>query len=265
MTDTDVSDVIRDVVEVERAGGIAVLRFSRPDNLNAISMALARGVAATLIELDCDDTVRGIVLTGAGDRAFCAGVDLHEARGMKVADIETWFGTACNVYKQILLTDKPVIAALNGIAAGGGFQIALVSDQRVAHQGARMGQPEINAAIPSIMGSYWMSLHLGWSKNQELSMTGRLMEAEEAHGLGLINHLVAKDQVVAKACEVAENLAAKPAVAWARTKARFREIALAGFEEAFRAGVLGQQEAYAKGEAQAVIEAFLASRGGGKT
>ena len=98
MTDTDVSDVIRDVVEVERAGGIAVLRFSRPDNLNAISMALARGVAATLIELDCDDTVRGIVLTGAGDRAFCAGVDLHEARGMKVADIETWFGTACNVY-----------------------------------------------------------------------------------------------------------------------------------------------------------------------
>ena len=224
-----------DVVEIERAGDIAVLRFNRPDNLNAISIALAKGIAATLIELDSDDTVKGIVLTGAGERAFCAGVDLFEARGMQVADIENWFGTACNIYKQILLTNKPVIAAINGIAAGGGFQIAMVSDLRVAHPGARMGQPEINAAIPSIMGSYWMSLHLGWSKNQELSMTGRLMEADEADRLGLINYMVDQDQVVAKACEVAETLAGKPAVAWARTKARFREIALAGFDEAFRA------------------------------
>ncbi len=253
------------VVEIERVGDIAVLRFNRPDNLNAISIALAQGIAATLIELDNDDSVKGIVLTGAGERAFCAGVDLFEARGMQVADIEHWFGTACNVYKQILLTNKPVIAAINGIAAGGGFQIAMVSDLRVAHPGARMGQPEINAAIPSIMGSYWMSLHIGWSKNQELSMTGRLMAADEAENLGLINYMVAQDQVVAKACEVAETLAAKPAVAWARTKARFREIALAGFDEAFRAGVLGQQESYAKGEAQAIIEAFLASRGAGKS
>ncbi|MDE0942705.1 MAG: enoyl-CoA hydratase/isomerase family protein [Alphaproteobacteria bacterium] len=248
------------VVEVERRGDIAILRFNRPDNLNAISVALAKGIAATLIDLDNDDSVKGIVLTGAGDRAFCAGVDLGEARHMQVADIEDWFGGACNIYRQILMTNKPVIAAINGIAAGGGFQMALVSDLRVSHSGARMGQPEINAAIPSIMGSYWMSLHLGWSKNQELSMTGRLMEAGEAHDLGLINYMVAADEVVAKACEVAETLAAKPAVAWARTKARFREIALAGFDEAFRAGVLGQQESYAKGEAQAVIEAFLASR-----
>jgi enoyl-CoA hydratase/carnithine racemase len=254
-----------DAVEVERAGDIAILRFNRPKNLNAISIALAQGIATTLIELDSDDTVKGIVLTGSGERAFCAGIDLMEARGMQVADIEQWFGTACNVYKQILLTNKPVIAAINGIAAGGGFQIAMVSDLRVAHPGACLGQPEINAAIPSIMGSYWMSLHLGWSKNQELSMTGRLMEAAEAEGLGLINYMVEQDQVVSKACEVARTLAGKPAVAWARTKARFREIALAGFDEAFRAGVLGQQESYAKGEAQAIIEAFLASRGAGKS
>ena len=94
-----------DVVTIERRGGIAFLRLNRPGNLNAISMALARGVAASLIELDNDDGVDGIVLTGAGERAFCAGVDLHEARAMQVADIESWFGTACNVYKQILLTN----------------------------------------------------------------------------------------------------------------------------------------------------------------
>jgi enoyl-CoA hydratase/carnithine racemase len=207
--------------------------------------------------------VRGVVLTGAGDRAFCAGVDLAEARAVTVDQVEGWFGTICAVYGQILMTEKPVIAALNGVAAGAGFQIALVSDQRVAHAGVRMGQPEINAGIPSIMGAHWMRLHLGWGVVQDLSMTGRLMEAAEAGRLGLINHMVAEDQVVAKARALACKLAAKPGVAWARTKARFRELALEGFDEAFRAAVLGQQEAFAKGEPQGIMEEFLAKRGGG--
>lgn len=248
------------VVDIEILDKVAVLRFNRADALNALTVELARAIADGLIELDRREDVSGIVLTGAGDRSFCAGVDLVEARGVQVHEIEEWFGTVCNIYKQILLTEKPVIAALNGVAAGGGFQMALVSDQRVAHSGARMGQPEINAGIPSVMGSYWMSLHLGWSKNQELSMTGRLLDAEEANSLGLINHLVERDQVVPTACEVARSFADKPTVAWKRTKARFREIALSGFEEAFRAGVLGQQEAYARGEPQAVIDAFMAAR-----
>jgi len=254
--------VEENVTEIEMRGRIAVLRFNRPDALNALTVQLARAIAGGLIELDENDGVDGIVLTGAGDRAFCAGVDLAEAHGVEVHQIEDWFGAVCNIYRQILLTEKPVIAALNGVAAGGGFQMALVSDQRVAHNGTRMGQPEINAGIPSVMGSYWMSLHLGWSKNQELSMTGRLLDAEEAVSLGLVNHLVAKEAVVEKACAVAESFAAKPGVAWKRTKARFREIALAGFDEAFRAGVLGQQEAYAKGEPQEVMAAFLAKRKG---
>jgi len=249
-----------DVVTIDNIGDIAVLRLNRPDALNALTMELATDIAATLIELDAAPDVRGIVLTGTGPRAFCAGVDLREARDIQVAEIEHWFGTVCNVYRQILLTEKPVIAALNGVAAGGGFQIALVSDYRVAHAGCRMGQPEINAGIPSIMGSYWMSLHLGWSRNQELSMSGRLMAAEEAHSLGLVNALVAPEAVIEKACAVATAYADKPAIAWRRTKARFREIALAGFDDAFRAGVLGQQAAYAAGEPQAVIHAFLARR-----
>ena len=249
-----------DVVTIELDERIAILRMNRDHALNAVSQALAKGIAQGLEDLDQRDDVDGIVLTGAGERAFCAGVDLREGREMEPALIEEWFGNVCNIYRVILATKKPVIAAINGVAAGAGFQMALVSDLRVARTGARMGQPEINAGIPSVMGSYWMSLHLGWSKNQELSFTGRLMEAEEAERLGLINHLVAPDQLLPKATEVARNLAAKPSVAWARTKARFREIAMAGFDEAFRAGVLGQQEAFAKGQPQAIMQAFLDSR-----
>ena len=250
-----------DSVAIEIDDRIAILKLKREKNLNAVSADLARGVADGLIKLDDDDGVDGIVLTGAGDRAFCAGVDLIEARDAKPADIESWFGNVCNIYRQILATRKPLIAAVNGVAAGAGFQMALVSDLRVVSRTAKLGQPEINSGIPSVMGSYWMSLHIGWSKNQELSFTGRLMDAEEAYRLGIANHLVEPDELIPKAREIAQDFAAKPKVAWARTKARFREVAMRGFDDAFRAGVLGQQEAFAAGEPQAVIEKFLASRG----
>ena len=131
-----------DIVQIEKNGDIAVLKLNRAAALNALSMELGRGIADGLIELDGRDDVAGIVLTGSGDRAFCAGVDLREAREVQVYEIEHWFGTVCNLYKQILLTEKPVIAALNGVAAGGGFQMALVSDQRVAHPVPGWGNPK---------------------------------------------------------------------------------------------------------------------------
>jgi len=246
-----------EIINIQKQGRIAILTLNRPDALNALTQELARAITDRLVELDTATNVDGIVLTGAGNKAFCAGVDLQEAIGIKVDEIEEWFGSVCNIYRQILLTNKPVIAALNGVAAGGGFQMALVSDQRIAHAGIKMGQPEINAGIPSIMGSYWMDLHLGWSKNQELSMTGRLLPANEAKELGLINHIVEPNLLLSKACSVAEEFAAKPPTAWKRTKSRFREIALAGSEDAFRAGVLGQQEAYANGELQEIMMNFL--------
>ncbi len=250
-------------VTTEMQGDIALLILNRPEALNAISADLATGIVDTLIALDADPAVKGIVLTGAGDRAFCAGVDLQEARDIQVQDVEVWFGRVCNCYRQILMTEKPVIAALNGVATGGGFQLSLVSDLRVAHAGVRVGQPEINAGIPSIMGSYWMSLHLGWSMNQELSMTGRLMDADEAQRLGLLNRVVAAEDVVPTACELASHLAGKLPTAWARTKHRFREVALKGFDEALRAAVLGQQEAFARGEPQGFIDAFFAAKAKG--
>ena len=90
-----------DVVEIEVQNEVAILRFKRADALNALTVELADAIAANLIELDRRDDVQGIVLTGAGDRAFCAGVDLKEARAVQVADIEQWFGTVCNIYKHV--------------------------------------------------------------------------------------------------------------------------------------------------------------------
>ena len=249
-----------DLVTVDHRDRVAILTFQRAGSLNAMTTALARSICEALADLDTDPDVGGIVLTGAGDRAFCAGVDLDEARRQEPVTIEAWFGTICSAYRAILDTRKPVVAAINGIAAGAGFQVALVSDIRLAAPHARLGQPEINAGIPSIMGSHWMGLHLPWSVNQELSLTGRLMEANEAAALRLVR-IVPAEKLLAEAAEQARTLGARPSVAWARTKARFREVALRGFDEAFRAAVAGQQEAFARGEPQAIMNTFLARRG----
>ena len=251
-----------DLVHIERGDdGIAVLTLNRPRALNAVSVALAESLVAALEGCGADPATRAVVLTGAGDRAFCAGVDLREASAMDPARIEEWFGAVCRAYTGILAVDKPVVAALNGLAAGAGFQMALVSDLRVAHRGVRMGQPEINAGLPSIMGSYWMTLHLGWAKNQELSYTGRFMDCAECERLGLFAAVVENaGEVPARAKTLARELAAKAPVAFRRTKARFRELALRGFEDAFRAGTLGQQAAYREGEPQAIMAKFLQRR-----
>lgn len=249
-----------DLVQIDISDGVAVLTMDREGSLNAMTTDLARAVVSALAAVDSDDRARGVVLTGAGRRAFCAGVDLEEARRQEPGTVEHWFGTICGTYRAILDTRKPVVAALNGVAAGAGFQMALVSDMRLAAPHARLGQPEIEAGIPSIMGAYWMSLHLPWALNQELSYLGRLMDAEEAAALRLAR-VVPAEALIDEAAALARTLGAKPAAAWARTKARFRELALRGYDEAFRVAVLGQQKAFASGEPQAIMQAFLRRRG----
>ena len=125
-----------------------------------------------------------------------------------------------------------------------------------------MAQPEINAGLPSIMGSYLMTLHLPWSLNQELSYTGRMMEADECRRLGLLNDLVEPAELLPRAFARAGELASKAPMAFRATKARFRELALRGFEEAFRAVVRGMEASYASGEPQAIMERFLERKRG---
>lgn len=247
-------------VLLERHDGIALITLNRPQTLNALSRGLARDVVAALRECAADAAVRGVVMTGAGPRAFSAGVDLHEAGALTLADIEPWYRLMAACYRQIMLIDKPVVAALNGVAAGGGYQMALVSDWRIGTPQTRMTQPEINAGLPSIMGAYLMTMHLPWSLNQELSYSGRVMEAEECRRLCLLNELVEPAELSARALARAATLTAKSPTAFRHTKARFRELALRGFEDAYRAAVLGMQAAYASGEPQQVIARFLARR-----
>lgn len=250
-----------ETVAVEEGGsGIRVVVLDRPQARNALSRALARDLVAALEEAAADPAVRGVVLTGAGDRAFSAGADLAEGSRMTADDVEPWFLVLSECYRRVLQVPKPVVAAVNGVAAGGGYQIALVSDWRIGHAGTRMAQPEIEAGVPSIMGSYLMTLHLPWSLNQELSYSGRMMDAEECRRVGLLNELVEPSELRARAVARAAALAAKSPTAFRETKARFAELALRGFDDARAAAIRGMRAAYAAGEPQAVMRAFLERR-----
>jgi enoyl-CoA hydratase/carnithine racemase len=235
---------------------VATVTLNRPEASNAVNGALRTDLAEALRALNASEAVRAIVLTGQG-RSFCAGQDLREAAAMQVHEVAAWQAHQRAMYQSVRDLDKPCVAAINGAAAGAGWQLALCADIRVAHPAVKVGQPEVKAGIASIVGSYLMTLHLGLSKNTELSLSGDLIGAQQAHALGVIQHLVDQAEVLPRAQAVARALAALPPTAFRLTKRHFREMTQAGFDAACAAGARYQAECYAAGEPQRVLAARL--------
>ncbi|MCC6468888.1 MAG: enoyl-CoA hydratase/isomerase family protein [Alphaproteobacteria bacterium] len=241
--------------------GVGIVTLNKPEKLNAWDGPMRLTVKAAIEKFNADKSVRAIILTGAGDRAFCAGQDLGEtSKFTGGSEGAAWFETWRAFYDCLRNSTKPVVAALNGVAAGSAYQFAMLCDVRVGHPGSRMGQPEINSGIPSVLGPLLMIERLGLSRTIELTLTGRMMEAKECQQIGLMHHLVPQKKVMAKAMEVAKMLAAKPPIAMRLNKQRFREVTQPAFDEAFLNGRRIQEEAYASGEPQASMEAFFAAR-----
>lgn len=249
-----------DAVVVEVTDRIAVVRLNRPLAMNAVNADVRSKLTRTLRKLDRDDGADALVLTGAGNRAFCAGQDLDESAAIDTATLAHWLNGQHAMYQAVRDVNKPIIAAINGTAVGAGFQLALMCDLRVAHATLRMGQPEVKAGLASIVGSYLLSLQIGHSLNQQLSLTGELISGKRASQLGLVNDLVAPGLVLPRAIERARALASLPGKALCATKQRFRERTQAGFEEACSAGIRYQLECYSTGEPTRVMQAFLARR-----
>lgn len=249
-----------DTVLIERQDEIALVTLNRPDALNAVNHAMRMALIAALHELNRDESVRAVVITGAGPRAFCAGQDLAESMQYQGDEVTRWLENQHAMYQSVRDLDKGCVAALNGVATGAGYQIGLCCDLRIAHPEARIGQPEIKAGLASIVGSYLMTLHLGMSHNVELSVTGDLIGGQRAYELGLVNHLVARDEVMNKALACARALAQHGRTAMRLTKRRFRELSQPGFDAALAAAKEYQKEAYASGEPQAAMRRFFEAR-----
>lgn len=249
-----------DFILTERRGPVGIVTLNRPEVLNAWNRPMREVLIAAFDAFEAAAEIRAIVLTGAGDRAFGAGQDLNETKSFNADRAEEWVAEWERLYDRMRSLSKPLIGALNGIAAGSAFQVALLTDLRVGHDGVRMGQPEINSGIASTTGPWIMREMIGLARTIDLTLTGRLMDADECYRIGLINRLVPRTEVLAEAVKLAEELAAKPPVAMRLDRQRFREMTQPGFEDCLAAGIRIQREAYASGEPARMMEAFLAQR-----
>lgn len=247
-------------ITAELTDGVLIVTLNRPERMNAWHAPMRDELIAVFQAANQDDAVRAVVLTGAGDRAFSAGQDLAETQQFDAARAMAWISEWRALYGAIRELDTPVVAALNGVAAGSAFQVALLADIRVGHAGSTMGQPEIDSGIPSTLGPWLMWDAIGRSRTVELTLTGRMMDGEECYRLGLIHYLVPPDEVLVRALEVARALAAKPPVAMRLNKRHFRALTEDGFRQAEEAGARIQREAFATGEPQAAMAAFFAEQ-----
>jgi len=250
------------VIMTEVTGGIGTVTLNKPWKLNAWDTPMRAEIGAVLNDWNRDPAVKAVIMTGAGDRAFCAGQDLEETEKFQSGNEgANWFQSWRDFYNAIRNLDKPCLAALNGVAAGSAFQAVMLTDVRVGHLGVRMGQPEINSGIPSVTGPMLMLPRIGLSRTIELTLTGRMMDATECCAVGLIHYLVDRpEELMSRTREVAEMMAAKPAMAMRLTKARFRQVTQPAFDEAFANGGVYQAEAFASGEPQAAMRVFFAER-----
>ena len=199
---------------LERDGAVAILTVNRPKVLNALNAQTVDELRRAILELKRDDAVRAVVLTGAGEKAFIAGADINELATQTPTSGRDRAMTGQHVLDLIEHMGKPVIAAINGFALGGGCELAMACTIRLAADTARLGQPEINLGImPGYAGTQRLARIVGRGRALEILLTGDMVPAQEAYRLGLVNRVVPAAELMAEAKKLAATLASKAPVA----------------------------------------------------
>ncbi len=223
------------LVNVEVEDGIALVTLNRPEAMNALSKNLRAELASVMVDMDLRKDVRVVILTGAGVRAFTAGLDLKELGSDSAAmDDATGASPAANPVKAVEQCRKPVIGAINGVAITGGFELALACDVLIASETARFADTHARVGIMPGWGlSQKLSRLLGVYRAKELSLTGNFLDAETAERWGLVNHVVP----AAKLLEVARKLAADMATIDPDFTAAYKRLIDDGFATSFGEGL----------------------------
>ena len=206
-------------VLVEHDAGVAVVTVDRQDALNALDLSTLTDLRDGLLDLRDDGSVRVVVLTGAGDRAFIAGADIKYMSGLDVEGAQAWGDLGHNCAQLLETMPKPTIAAVNGFALGGGCEMALACDVRYASTRAKFGQPEVNlAVIPGWGGTQRLARVCGLGVAKDLVLTGRVVDGEEALRIGLTSALYEPEELLDRVMETARALAVKSPLALAAAK-----------------------------------------------
>jgi len=244
----------------ETRGGVAILTINRPDKRNALNGALRCSLLGALDAAARNTTVRAIVLTGAGDKAFVAGADIGEFEGRSPVD-QYRVMKQPTVFDAVERISKPVIAAINGFCLGGGMELALACDIRIASTSARFGQPEVNLGIiPGGGGTQRLPRIVGLGAACRMILTGDLIDAAEAFRLRLVEEVTAPDALMPRAIAIAETIAAKSPVAVAAAKEATRAAVSVSLEEGLKLETALFQLCFASEDKVEGVRAFLEKR-----
>ena len=204
-----------------REGAVLTLTLNRPAKSNSLHPDLVKQLAEALRAAEADGTLNVVVITGAGS-SFCAGLDLELLVSWTIEQKLAHLDAVTGVFRQVWTLPQPVIAAVNGAAIAGGFDLAAFCDIRLAAREAIFGQAEINIGLTQIIHPLYKSI--GLARAKELAMTGQNIPADEAFRIGLVNHVYSRDELLPRAIELAAVLASKPREALFATKRLTREL-----------------------------------------
>lgn len=245
---------------VERRERVAIITINRPEKRNALNIKTREEGAAALDELREDESVGVVVFTGAGDKAFVAGADIAEFSG-RTAITQRAVMLGRSLFTAIDGFPKPVIAMVNGYCLGGGCELALACDLRIASETASFGQPEINLGIiPGGGGTQRLTRLVGEGKAMELILTGDIIDAREAFTLGLVNMVVPPADLEAKTMELANRIAEKSPIALRMAKEAVRVASRSNLDEGLRREIDLFALCFSSEDKDEGVKAFLEKR-----
>lgn len=239
----------------EKVGATAVITLDRPEKLNSLTLSMYQDLGDAFDAARDDDAVAAVVLTGTG-RAFCVGADLTESIPALASgrfDISEWDGA----HQKHTRLFKPVICAVNGLALGGGFEIMLSTDLRVASNEASFGLPEASVGVVPAGGTLArLTRQISYAHAMEMLLLGQPVDAATAHRMGLVNEISPPAEVLPRAMEIAENLAMLSGTALSIIKRSVLQLSDMPLDAAFHAEALYGQQAFGSADAQVGLEAF---------
>jgi enoyl-CoA hydratase len=245
---------------LERRGRVAIITINRPEKRNALNIKTREEGAALIEELRNDDSVNVVVITGAGDKAFIAGADIAEFAG-RSAQMQRDVMVQRSLFNAIDTFPKPVIAMVNGYCLGGGCEVALACDIRIASETASFGQPEINLGIiPGGGGTQRLTRLVGEGRAMEMILSGQIIDAKTAFEIGLVNHVVPADQLEARTIELANTIVEKGPIAVRLAKEAVKIASRSNLDEGLRREVDLFALCFATEDKDEGVNAFLEKR-----
>lgn len=201
-------------LQVHVEGSISIITVNRPEKLNALNRQVLEDLNRVIDDVEQNDVIKSVIITGAGSKAFVAGADISEFVGLNAEEGEKLAKAGQQLFKKIEESNKPIIAAVNGFALGGGCELAMACHFRIASENARFGQPEVNLGlIPGYGGTQRLVQLVGKGRAIELMLTGNIIDAQTALNYGLVNHVIEQSQLLNKAKEILDIINAKAPLA----------------------------------------------------